>query len=57
MIQNPLLEVPHALFERLQATKQVRTHRALWEAEVLGDLLGAQPLLEAHCYSHPVLAW
>ena len=67
MIQNPcllqtarpkrLLQVPHALLERPQASQQVRADGPLGEAQVLGDLLGAQPLLEAKCYSRPVLVW
>ena len=39
------------------ASQQVRTDGPLGEAQVLGDLLGAQPLLEAKCYSRPVLVW
>ena len=67
MIQNPcllqvlacptLFQVPHALLERPQASQQVRADGPLGEAQVLGDLLGAQPLLEAKCYSRPVLVW
>ena len=57
MIQNPcllqvlsrsaLLQVPHTLLERPQASQQVRADGPLGEAQVLGDLLRAQPLLEA----------
>ena len=52
-----LLEVPHALFERPEPTKEVGTDRSLGEAQVRGDLFGAQPLLEAERDRRPVLVW
>lgn len=67
MIQNPcllqvvacpaLFEVPHALLERPQASQEVGAHGPFGEAQVLGDLLRAQPLLEAERDGLPVLAW
>ena len=57
MIQIPLFEVPHALLERPQASQQVRSDGPLGEAQVLGDLLRAQPFLEAERDRLPVLAW
>ena len=52
-----LFEVPHALLEHPQASQQVRSDGPFREAQVLGDLLRAQPLLEAKRDRLPVLAW
>ena len=52
-----LFEVPHALLEGPQPTQEVGAHGAFGDAQVHGDLLRAQSLLEAECYSLPVLAW
>ena len=54
---STLLQTLHALSKRPKTPLQLRAHGPLGEAEVLGDLFGAQPLLEAHCYSQPVLVW
>ena len=55
LARSTLLQALHPLPERSEAPLQLRAHGALGEAEVLGDLFGAQPLLEAQCYSRPVL--
>ena len=55
LARSTLLQALHPLTERPEPALQLRAHGALGEPEVLGDLLRAQPLLEAQCYSRPVL--
>ncbi len=57
LARSTLLQALNPLPERPETPLQLRAHGALGEAEVLGDLLGAQPLLEAQCDSYPVLVW
>ena len=52
-----LFQIPYALLERPEPTKEVGTDRSLGEAQVRGDLFGAQPLLEAERDRRPVLVW
>ena len=52
-----LLEVPHALLERPEPTKEVGTDRPLRKVEVRSNLLRAQPLLETERDRRPVLVW
>ena len=47
LARSALLQALHPLTERPEPALQLRAHGALGEAEVLGDLLRAQPLLEA----------
>ena len=54
---STLLQTLHALSKRPKTSLQLCAHGPLGEAELFGDLPGAQPLLEAHCYSNPILAW
>ena len=52
-----LFQVSHALLQRPEPTKEVGADGPFREVEVGGDLLWAQPLVEAKCYSRPVLIW
>jgi len=52
-----LFQVAHALLQRAEPTKEVGADGTFGEVELFGDLLWAQTLLEAHCYSNPILVW